>query len=183
MSAGAVGGERSGGLVDPTLVRALEQSGYDHSLDGVEPASLEEALAHAPPRRAARARSGCAVAAGRGRRSGGHDRPPARRDDRHRRDRQGPVRRRGRAPPGGGTPGSSSTAAATSRSGESARSSSRTRSPSSIPSPDESIGSINVARGGIATSGLNVRIWRRADGGYCPSSARPEHRLAGVERA
>ena len=28
------------GLVDPTLVRALERSGYDHSLDGAEPASL-----------------------------------------------------------------------------------------------------------------------------------------------
>ena len=40
------------------------------------------------------------------------------------------------------------------------------------------IGSIKVARGGIATSGLNVRIWRRADGRYAhhlldPSTGSP----------
>ena len=53
VSAGLWAAHRSGGLVDPTLVRALEQTGYDHSLDGAEPASLQDALAHAPPRRAA----------------------------------------------------------------------------------------------------------------------------------
>ena len=41
-----------------------------------------------------------------------------------------------------------------------------------------SIGSIKVARGGIATSGLNVRIWRLPDGGYAhhlldPSTGSP----------
>jgi thiamine biosynthesis lipoprotein len=40
------------------------------------------------------------------------------------------------------------------------------------------IGRISVRRGGIATSGLNVRIWRSADGAYAhhlldPSTGRP----------
>jgi len=46
--------EATGGLVDPTLIPALERVGYKGSLDGVEPASLEEALAGAPARRPAR---------------------------------------------------------------------------------------------------------------------------------
>ena len=46
------------------------------------------------------------------------------------------------------------------------------------PLTGESIGSIKVDRGGIATSGLNVRIWRRTDGRYAhhlldPSSGTP----------
>ena len=36
VSAGLWAAQRSGGLVDPTLVRALERNGYDHSLDGVD---------------------------------------------------------------------------------------------------------------------------------------------------
>ena len=46
-----------------------------------------------------------------------------------------------------------------------------------------SIGSIKVARGGIATSGLNVRIWRLRRWWLCPPPARPEHGLARLERA
>ena len=65
------------GLVDPTLVRALERNGYDQSLDGAEPASLEEALAQAPPRRVARPDPVGAVAPDRGRRPG-RARSPAR---------------------------------------------------------------------------------------------------------
>jgi thiamine biosynthesis lipoprotein len=34
------------------------------------------------------------------------------------------------------------------------------------PSTGESIGRIKLDRGGIATSGLNVRIWRRRDGTF-----------------
>jgi len=45
---------RSGGLVDPTLAGALERAGYATSLDGSPPVSLEQALSAAPPRRAAR---------------------------------------------------------------------------------------------------------------------------------
>lgn len=39
----------SGGLVDPTLVDAIENVGYRTSLSGVTPASLAEALASHPP--------------------------------------------------------------------------------------------------------------------------------------
>ncbi len=52
--AGLWAAERSGGLVDPTLVPALRRNGYSQSLDGAVPASLREALAAAPPRRPAR---------------------------------------------------------------------------------------------------------------------------------
>jgi thiamine biosynthesis lipoprotein len=40
----------SGGLVDPTILDALEQSGYAASRDGEAPAALADALAGAPPR-------------------------------------------------------------------------------------------------------------------------------------
>ena len=46
--------ERSGGLVDPTLLGALERAGYSTSLAGVDPAPLRNALVHAPPRAPAR---------------------------------------------------------------------------------------------------------------------------------
>jgi FAD:protein FMN transferase len=46
--------QRSGGLVDPTLVGALEDAGYRHSRAGLAAASLRDALAAAPPRRPAR---------------------------------------------------------------------------------------------------------------------------------
>jgi thiamine biosynthesis lipoprotein len=46
-------GRRSGGLVDATLLHELERQGYRTSRDGAEPAPLDEALAAAPPRRAA----------------------------------------------------------------------------------------------------------------------------------
>jgi len=44
----------SGGLVDPTLVGALRRAGYRESRAHVEPPSLESALGAAPPRRPAR---------------------------------------------------------------------------------------------------------------------------------
>jgi FAD:protein FMN transferase len=47
-------GARSGGLVDATLLAPLEHQGYTTSRAGVAPAVLDEALAAAPPRRAAR---------------------------------------------------------------------------------------------------------------------------------
>jgi len=40
VTAGLWAAERSGGLVDPTLVRELERVGYESSFDGIEPASL-----------------------------------------------------------------------------------------------------------------------------------------------
>ena len=45
---------RSGGLVDPTLLGALERAGYAVSRAGCEPAPLGQAFAAAPPRRPAR---------------------------------------------------------------------------------------------------------------------------------
>ena len=42
--------ERSAGLVDPTLLPALERAGYQHSRADAEPASLGEALSAAPAR-------------------------------------------------------------------------------------------------------------------------------------
>jgi FAD:protein FMN transferase len=52
--AGLWAAEATGGLVDSTLVSELEAVGYGHSLADREPASLEEALAAGPPRRPAR---------------------------------------------------------------------------------------------------------------------------------
>lgn len=51
--AGLWAAERTGGLVDPTLAGAIVDAGYSESLAGVEPASLADALAAAPPRRPA----------------------------------------------------------------------------------------------------------------------------------
>jgi thiamine biosynthesis lipoprotein len=52
--AGLEAARLSGGLIDPTLLGELEAVGYDASLDGVEPAPLQQALALAPARRPAR---------------------------------------------------------------------------------------------------------------------------------
>jgi len=51
--AGVWAAGHSGGLVDPTLVSEIEAAGYAQSRVGAEPASLEEALAGAPVRRSA----------------------------------------------------------------------------------------------------------------------------------
>jgi len=49
--------ERSGGLVDPTLLGELERSGYSTSRASAEPLALAQALALAPPRVPARPRA------------------------------------------------------------------------------------------------------------------------------
>jgi thiamine biosynthesis lipoprotein len=54
VAAGLWAAERTGGLVDPTLVPALERAGYAESREGAMPARLSEALEHAPERRPAR---------------------------------------------------------------------------------------------------------------------------------
>lgn len=177
VNAGVWAARRSGGLVDPTLVRALQRNGYDHSLDGCEPASLSQALELAPPRRPARPN----------------------RSERWRRvvvdDRAGTISRpRGLLIDTGGT-GKGLCADAVAL-----RLAPYTRfvvdcggdiavggvgaqlEPYSIsvehPLTGEVIGSIDVDRGGIATSGLNVRIWRRPDGVFAhhlldPSTGMP----------
>jgi thiamine biosynthesis lipoprotein len=55
--AGVHAAELSDGLVDPTLVRDLEQAGYAQSRAGVRPASLKEALLLAPARKPAQPRA------------------------------------------------------------------------------------------------------------------------------
>ncbi len=50
VKAGLAAAERSGGLVDPTLVREIESAGYVASRAGVPGAPLGAALAEAPPR-------------------------------------------------------------------------------------------------------------------------------------
>jgi thiamine biosynthesis lipoprotein len=57
VGAGLWAAERTGGLVDPTVLPAVRRAGYTRSLAGVAPASLAAALTAAPPRRPARADS------------------------------------------------------------------------------------------------------------------------------
>jgi thiamine biosynthesis lipoprotein len=175
--AGLWAAERSGGLVEPTLAGALERAGYVASRDGVTPASLRDALKGAPARR------------------------PARPDPRSRwrevqaDDVAGTIAR----PPGvmldtGGT-GKGLCADAVA-----CRLSDYTRflvdcggdiavggigaqlEPYEIdvehPLTGEKIGRLSLDRGGVATSGLNVRIWQRPDGGFAhhlldPSTGEP----------
>jgi thiamine biosynthesis lipoprotein len=54
VTAGLAAAERSGGLVDPTLVGEIESAGYTASRVGVPAAPLGDALAEAPARRPAR---------------------------------------------------------------------------------------------------------------------------------
>ena len=168
---------RSAGLVDPTLLGALERVGYDTSHDRQAPAPLAAALACAPARRPARSN-------------------PARNWERISvEDRAGFVRR----PPGlridtGGT-GKGLCADAVAR-----RLCGYTRyvvdcggdlaiggvgaqlEPYQVeiehPLTGETIRTVEVASGGVATSGLNVRVWRDERGRFAhhlldPSTGKP----------
>ena len=53
VSAGVWAAERTGGLVDPTLLPHLEAAGYTETRSGIASEPLESALATAPPRRPA----------------------------------------------------------------------------------------------------------------------------------
>jgi FAD:protein FMN transferase len=175
--AGLWAAEVSEGLVEPTLVRELERAGYAGSLDGVQPASLAEALAAAPERR------------------------PASADPRSRwpeivvDDEAGTVAR----PPGvlldtGGTGKGLCADAVALRLGAYTRylvdcggdiavgGVGAQLHPYEIevehPLTGGPIGTVAVARGAVATSGLNVRIWRTPDGCFAhhlldPSTGKP----------
>jgi FAD:protein FMN transferase len=165
VNAGVWAAQRTGGLVDPTLVDAIERTGYTSSRDESEPASLRDALAQAPARAAAAPASGAVWA------------------QVHVDPAQGTVSR----PPGvkidtGGT-GKGLCADAVAH-----RLSGYTRyvvdcggdiavggvgarlEPYEIevehPLTQQPIGAIRLARGGIATSGINVRIWRTEQGDF-----------------
>lgn len=177
VNAGLWAANRSGGLIDPTLVRELDRSGYSRSMDGAPSASLMEALAGAPARRPARPRANArwhAVAV----------------------DEEGGMIAR---PPGvmidtGGTGKGLCADAVAHRLGGYTRfvvdcggdvavgGVGARLEPYEIaiehPLTGESIGVVRLAGGGVATSGLNVRIWRNPDGSFGhhlldPSTGRP----------
>lgn len=177
VASGLWAAERSCGLVDPTLVGEIEAVGYESSQDGGTPASLREALAASPPSRPARPR--------------GEARWKLVEIDHER----GVIRR----PPGvridtGGT-GKGLAADAVAH-----RLRGYTRfvvdcggdiavggvgyelDPIGIevehPLTGECVHTLRLAHGGVATSGLNVRIWKRPDGSFAhhlldPSSGEP----------
>jgi thiamine biosynthesis lipoprotein len=177
IAAGLWAAERTGGLVDPTLVPALERAGYARSREGATPAPLRDALCHAPSRRPARPHRDALW------RSVEIDHSA------------GTIRR----PPGvridtGGT-GKGLAADAVARrlagysrfavdcggdiavGGPAARA-----NPYLIdvqhPLTGEVAHRIPLGRGGIATSGIDVRVWRRADGSFAhhlidPSTGEP----------
>ncbi len=177
VAAGLWAAERTGGLVDPTLVAEIEAAGYARSLETAVPASLADALAVAPARRSAAP-------------------SPSARWHRVTVDEgRGIVRR----PPGlmldtGGTGKGLAADAVARRLGAHRRfvvdcgGDIAVGGPGALfdpvaveiehPLTGETIGSVEVAGGGIATSGLNVRIWQREDGTYAhhlldPSTGAP----------
>lgn len=157
--------ERTGGLVDSTLIGALERNGYSSSLDGARPASLTEALASAPPRQPARPH------------------PAARWREVAVSHTAGSVIR----PPGilidtGGTGKGLCADAVAFRLRGRARflvdcggdiavgGVGAQLDPYEIqiehPLSGRSVGTVRLGRGGVATSGLNVRIWRDGSGRF-----------------
>ena len=175
--AGIWAAERSGGLVDPTLVGEIEAAGYRKSRAGMRGAPLADALAGAPARAAAGPAPGSrwrhiAVS-----------------------DFDGTVRR----PPGlrfdtGGTgKGLAADMAAGMLAGFSrfvvdCGGDIRIGGPDALLQPfdvhvehpltGERAHVLRLSSGGVATSGLNVRLWRRADGSYAhhlldPATGKP----------
>jgi FAD:protein FMN transferase len=172
VAAAAWAAERSGGLVDATLLGELERQGYEDSWDAGRRADIEEALAAAPPRRPA---------------------GPARWHGEHRLalDELGRVARAPgvRLDPGGLAKGMAADLAAA-------------RMPAGVRyaiscggdvavgggSPwevavrsarsDAEVHRLRVRAGGVATSGIAARIWRRPDGSFAhhvldPATGRP----------
>ncbi len=165
VSAGLWAAQRSDGLVDPTLLGEIEAVGYDSSQEDCTPASLREALACAPPARAAQPR------------------PDSRWREIEVDHEQGIVRR----PPGvridtGGTGKGLAADAVAHRlrgytrfvvdcGGDIAVGGIGAQlDPVAIevehPLTGECTHTLQLAQGGVATSGLNIRIWRRPDGTF-----------------
>ena len=164
--------ERSGGLVDATLLGELERHGYEDSWDASRRADLGAALAAAPPRRPAQ---------------------PARRDPEQRLtlDAEGRVVRRPgvRLDPGGLAKGmAADLAAATlppgvryaiSCGGDVAVGGGEPWAVGVRSARGEAeVHRLRVRAGGVATSGIGARIWQRPDGGFAhhvldPATGRP----------
>jgi thiamine biosynthesis lipoprotein len=153
----------SGGLVDPTLLGALRRAGYAASRAQVAPASLAQALQGAPPRRPARPD------------------PAARWRTVEVDDAAGVIRR----PPGveldlGGSAkgwAADLIAARLGRLGRFAvdcggdvRVSARRGAPWEVRVADPLTGGVahtlHLRSGGVATSGLDAKLWQREDGAY-----------------
>jgi FAD:protein FMN transferase len=168
-------GARSGGLVDATLLGALERQGYATSRAGVAPASLDEALAAAPPRRPARPHPGRAHAGVGADERGRLVRPPGVRLD------SGGLGK-GLAADLAAATVPAGISFAISCGGDLALGGAPPASPWEIAvhsaRTGETIHRLRVRAGGIATSGISSRLWRRADGAYAhhlldPSTGRP----------
>jgi thiamine biosynthesis lipoprotein len=163
--AGIWAAQRSGGLVDPTLAGELERIGYAHSLDGREPVPLRDALAAAPTRRPAKPRAA------------------ARWKEIFIDDGSGRVVR-----PAGVTVDTGGTGKGLCADAVAHRLAGYTRfvvdcggdlavggvgaqvEPYEVevehPLTGETISTLRIAAGGVATSGLNVRVWRTPEGGF-----------------
>jgi thiamine biosynthesis lipoprotein len=163
VAAGIRVAELTDGLVDPTLVGEIEAAGYVASREGASPASLADALLLAPARRPAAP-------------------SPEMRWRRFEIDEADSLIRR---PPGmkidsGGFGKGLAADLLAERLGEierfvvgcggDLRIGGREPAPFDVlvehPVTGRRDRRISVARGGVATSGVNVRIWRRADGSY-----------------
>jgi len=177
VKAGLDAAERSGGLVDPTLVGEIESAGYAASRVGMTGAPLSDALAAAPPRRAAKPNPEA-----RWRRfevddtAGTVSRPPGVRFD-----------------SGGAGKGLAADLIAAELGGYSRflvdcggdiriGGADPSHRPYEVfvehPLTGERAFVLKLAAGAVATSGLNVRIWRGADGHYAhhlldPSTGKP----------
>ncbi len=177
VAAGLWAAERSEGLVDPTLLEEIEAAGYERSQEGCAPASLHEALA-------------CAPLAG-----PAHPRAHGRWREIEVDHERGTVRR----PPGlridtGGTGKGLAADAVAHRlrgytrfvvdcGGDIAVGGiGHALEPIAVgvehPLTGECVHTLRLAGGGVATSGMNVRIWRRPDGSYAhhlldPSTGEP----------
>lgn len=165
VSAGVWAAQRSGGLVDPTLVSEIEAVGYERSHDGRRPASLADALAQGPALAPARPST------------------LARWKSIEVDEERGVVRRPTgvRIDTGGTGKGLAADAVAHRLSGYSrfvvdcggdlavGGVGCQVR-PLQIevehPLSGEAVHCLSVTGGGVASSGLNVRIWRREDGSF-----------------
>jgi thiamine biosynthesis lipoprotein len=172
--AAAWAGARSDGLVDATLIGPIEAAGYTQSRTGAMPAPLDAALAAAPPRRPARAASHWAWADLAVDAAGRVIRPPGVHVD------SGGIGKglavdiaAARLPAG--------VRYAIGCGGDLAVGGTHTW-PWQVAVDDARSGAeihrLHVHAGGVATSGINARIWQRADGGYAhhlidPSTGQP----------
>jgi thiamine biosynthesis lipoprotein len=169
--------ELTGGLVDSTLAGEIEAVGYRESLAGAHPVPLREAVPSAPPRRAAGPSSRASWRHVHVDRSAGTiTRPPG-----VRLDSGGVVK--GLAADLVAVMLSGYARFAVDAAGDLAIGGARsTTHPYEVevehPLTGEHVHTVPVSRGGIATSGLNSRMWRREDGSIAhhlldPSTGEP----------